>query len=153
MQQAQLSKRFYRRGYNPNKTSFIVTLVLLAIAFGLLIYWWSTFPNPAPLWSILLFPIFAYAITIWQIIKRDSYFYFDEQNLLLCAGSIITGKEHVVTPLERLFEVTYLPHTREVKVKTGTGTDFLKLKDGKGFVQTCLQLMDEVVKREEETKK
>jgi len=74
----------------------------------------------------------------------NTYYYIDEKAYLLYAGNDYGRKPHVVCKFTDLVEVTYLPHTKEVKLTKPGGTDYLKLAEGKDFVDEITEIFERI---------
>ena len=77
-------------------------------------------------------------------LRHDTYYYIDEKSYLLYAGNDYGRKPHVVCKFTDLVEVTYLPHTKEVKLTKPGGTDYLKLAEGKDFVDEITEIFERI---------
>lgn len=80
---------------------------------------------------------------------QPHYYFFDEETLSLWQGNDFTKKQRLVASLGEYFEVTYLPHTREVKLKKQSGVTFLKFYEGEAFIDHFQRLFEQVVAQEE----
>lgn len=141
-----MTKRYYLRGFAIGKSLFVFLSITVAILLGGLIYLLAT-SSTAPWWTYLLFlPI--YIAYIWMQLARDNYIFIDEKRGMLCGGNDLTKKTRDIATITAYFEVIYLPHTKEVKLTKGDGSRFVKLKDGKKFVEQFERAFEKQLRKE-----
>lgn len=108
--------------------------------------------TPAPWWTLIP-PIAIIPMGIVLFFRRDTYYYIDSEAYILMAGNDYGRKPHPVAYLTSLLEVRYLPHTREVKIAKGDGTEYIKMVDGERFVADLEELFTRIYPTDEEKDK
>lgn len=143
-------KRYYLR-YNIKSRSAALLIALFytvaMLLFTVVIY----LRTPAPWWTLLPV-VLMIPIGIGLFFRRDTYYGIDSDAYLLVAGNDYGRRQHVVAYLTQLQEVVYLPHTKEVKITKGDGTDYLKMHKGEEFVQELEALFTQMYADKEGTK-
>ncbi len=116
-----------------NNRYIAISLSLLAIVFIFAFCHYLYHYTPAPWWTLIA-PFAIVFTAIFLLFRKDTYLYIDYKKGELWGGNQIGRKAHRICKLQELMEVTYLPHTKEVKTLRGDGTRFYKFKDGEAFV-------------------
>ena len=136
-----MKKYYLRRSLRSAKAAYLVAILyVLAMVVVLLVMFHTT---PARLWSLIP-PALLIHIGVVLYLRHDTYYYIDEKAYLLYAGNDYGRKPHVVCKFTDLVEVTYLPHTKEVKLTKPGGTDYLKLAKGKEFVDEITEIFERI---------
>lgn len=141
---------FKNRPHGKAVATSVLALATLGIAG--LIYALARYTT-APLWSILPAPLLGLFILYWYFLAFDSFLFFKEETLELWAGNSTTGRRRCLGAIGSYFEVSYLPHTHEVKLHKMSGTRYVKLQEGERFIKRFQELLEKVVAKEEETSK
>lgn len=115
-----MKKYYLRHSLRSARSAYLVAILyaLAMVAFIIVIFHSTT----APLWTLIP-PALLIPIGVVLYLRHDTYYYIDEKAYLLYAGNDYGRKPHVVCKFTDLVEVTYLPHTKEVKLtKPGVQT-------------------------------
>lgn len=142
------TRRYYLRRSIKSSRVAITLAILYAIALSLFT-WFIATHTPAPWWTLIA-PVAIIPAGIIYFLRQDTYYCIDHEAYILMAGNDYGRKLHPIAYLTQLHEVRYLPHTREVKVSKGDGTDYLKLEEGEAFVSTLEALFSKIYPAEEE---
>lgn len=142
------AKRYYIRGRRKSPMRMLTEYVaLIAVLVSLTIWLWRI--SDAPHWRHFIGHIFVVLPLYFLLMLQPHYYFFDEETLSLWQGNDFTKKQRLVASLSEYFEVTYLPHTREVKLKKQSGVTFLKFYEGEAFIDHFQRLFEQVVAQEE----
>ncbi len=138
-----MKERFYTRGVKVGRAAFVISLLVVALLLALLVYL-LIINSTAPWWTYLFFPL-IYVVAIVYALNRADYYVIDEERKILLSGNMLTGKEKEIYPLNSLIEVLYLPYTKEVKLLSNRGAAYLKLREGKAFVDKMEQVFEAIM--------
>lgn len=136
-----MKKYYLRHSLRSYKTAYFVAILytLGVIAFIAVISHSTTAP-----WWTLIAPTLLIPIGVALHLRRDTFYYIDAKSYLLYAGNDYGRKPHIVCKFTDILEVTYLPHTKEVKLTKPGGTDYLKLVEGRDFVIKITELFERI---------
>lgn len=113
-------------------TALIISAVLLV--FVLLLLVWLVPQSNAPWYTFASLPLFWLVVSV-LLCRKKVFYYINEAEGELQAATVFGKKLRCVTSLRSIIRVEQMARTHEVKLTTGSGTSYLKLKDGEQFIE------------------
>lgn len=128
-----IEERYYLRGALLKKGPTLVVASLLLILIVLLLVLLPQ-KSTVPWWTYLPLLV-GWVVALVLLLRTKEFYYINQADKELQVAIVWSDKLQSVASLQTIYQATWLPHTKEVKLVTSRGSDFLKLRNGEQFIQ------------------